>query len=916
MTELKGAASAGGRVGVWIALALVAAALALAGLAPNALSQSSEELPYEPDQILVKPKAGATEEDLMQVEGINGPAGEETIPGTSIEVAEVPEGRSVGETLDLYRASPDVESAEPDTKMYLEQSTVPILPDDPDFGLQHGLHNTGETGGAPDADIDAPEAWSVTAGSPQAVVAVIDQGVNIDHPDLDGNVWTNPDEVSDNGVDDDNNGYVDDVHGWDFVNKDNTLYDQEDEDYEKSHGTHVAGIVAAEGNNGLGGVGVAHGARIMPLKVSSPTGISASRVIAALRYASGEGVRISNNSYGCLQSTPTSPCYNSLLAEEIRKADAAGHLFVSSSGNEAKDTDVTAHYPSGYDSPNVVSVASTDENDRLAVGSNYGAASVDLAAPGTNIWSTTPDFFFDYRSGTSMAAAHVAGAAALMESEYPDLGHTEIKDRILQSVDEKDALTGKVSSGGRLNAEGALKPQAPPPTDAVAPTVVAVSPRDGTTGAPLNASVTAEFSEAMDAATVAAGSFTLLRQGAASPVAAAVTYDATSRGATLAPASALAGSTTYTATVKGGAEGVKDPAGNALAADKTWSFTTAAPDTAAPNTTITSERGGTATEKPVTFGFSSSEPDSTFLCRIDWETTHPDLNAPLPPFEPCSSPKTYPVLGEGLHTFEVKAKDAAGNVDPTPASRTIYVDTVPPTVSAPARSFVVPSSMTEITAGYTMPVKISWTGQDQMDGMSNGVSQYELQRSVNGGAWSGDLLQQAPISPAMGAQVNYATFSHSLGTSYKYQVRAKDPSGNWGPWTEGTAFKPRATDQGAAAITYPIGAWRAVELGGAYGGLVRQASAAGAKARFTFTGRGVAWVAPKAASRGYAEVWVDGAKVATVNSYSDTHQPRQVLFQRSWGSSGTHTVEVRVLGTKNAAATGTRVDVDAFLTFE
>lgn len=925
MTELGGAASAGSRVGVWIALALVVVALVLAGLAPDALSQSSEEPPYDPNQILVKPKAGATEEDIMQVEGINGPASEEAIPGTSIQVAEIPEGSTVEETVGLYEASPDVEIATPDTKMYLEQSApspAPVFPDDPDFGLLHGLHNTGETGGTLDADIDAPEAWSVTTGAPRAVVAVVDQGVNIDHPDLDGNVWTNPDEVPDNGVDDDNNGYVDDVHGWDFVNKDNTLYDQEDEDYEKSHGTHVAGIVAAEGNNGLGGVGVAHGARIMPLKVSSPTGISASRVIAALRYASGEGVRISNNSYGCLQSTPTSPCYNSLLAEEIRKADAAGHLFVSSSGNEAKDTDVTAHYPSGYDSPNVVSVASTDENDRLGVGSNYGAASVDLAAPGTNIWSTTPDFFFDYRSGTSMAAAHVAGVAALVKSQSPDLGHLQVKERILQGADEKDALKGRTASGGRLNAAGALGILGPQPPDADAPTVIAVSPPEegeGSAAVSPGANVEATFSEAMDPGTVNGETFwlSLWDGGYPKSVPATVRYDATTRKAVLDPEADLKPEPAYyTATVLGDANGVKDLAGNALVADKTWSFTTAAPDTAAPNTTITSERGGTAAEKPVTFGFSSSEPDSTFLCRIDWETTHPDLNAPLPPFEPCSSPKTYPVLGEGLHTFEVKAKDAAGNIDPTPASRTIYVDTVPPTASAPARSFVVPSSMTEITAGYTMPVKISWTGQDQMDGMSNGVSQYELQRSVNGGAWSGDLLQQAPISPAMGAQVNYATFSHALSTSYKFRVRAKDATGNWGPWTEGTAFTPRATDQGAAAITYPTGAWSTVEFTGAYGGLVRHASAAGAKARFTFTGRGVAWVAPKAASRGYAEVWVDGAKVATVNSYSDTHQRRQVLFQRSWGSSGTHTVEVRVLGTKNAAATGTRVDVDAFLTFE
>lgn len=670
------------------ALVAVATALLLClGVGQQiAFSQTAEEpAPYDPGQVLVKPKAGATEEDLMQVEGINGPADEQEIPGTSIRIAEVPEGSTVEETIDLYESSPDVETAVPDTRMYLEQSApgpAPVFPDDPDFGLLHGLHNTGETGGTPDADIDAPEAWSVTTGSPEAVVAVIDQGVNIDHPDLDGNVWTNPDEIPDNGVDDDKNGYVDDVHGWDFVNGDNTLYDQEDEDYEKTHGTHVAGIVAAEGGNGLGGVGVAHGARIMPLKVSSPTGISASRVIAALRYASGEGVRISNNSYGCLQSTPTSPCYNALLAEEIRKADAAGHLFVASSGNEAKDTDVTAHYPSGYDSPNVVSVAATDENDDLGAGSNYGAGSVDLAAPGTNIWSTTPDFFFDYKSGTSMAAAHVAGVAALVESEYPDLSHLEVKERILQGVDKQDALTDRTVTGGRLNAAAAVGYE---PPDATPPTITTLVPQDGSTGVRPDAIVEVGFSEAMDAATVNGGTFTLYRQGSSAAVAASVSYDASTRRAALRPSANLASAATYTATIKGGASGAKDLAGNALGADRVWSFTTA--DTEPPDTTILSGPTGTINTNAARFEFSSTETGGSFECSLDGA-----------PFSGCGSPKSYSSLAAGSHTFKVRATDAAGNTDATPAVRSFSVssDTVAPTVTS-----VAPYNGQGVAPGYS-----------------------------------------------------------------------------------------------------------------------------------------------------------------------------------------------------------------------
>ena len=305
-----------------------------------------------------------------------------------------------------------------------------------------GLHNTGQTGGTSDADIDAPEAWDISTGSVSVVIAVVDSGVDYTHPDLDANIWVNTGETScTDGIDNDGNGYIDDCRGWDFVNNDNNPMDDND------HGTHVSGTIAAEGNNGIGVTGVNWTAKIMPLKFLNKKGSGTTAdAIEAILYANANGAHVINNSWG-------GGAFSQALKDAI---DASPAVVVCAAGNDGVDNDATPHYPSSYTSVNLLSVAATDDTDILATFSNYGVTSVDLGAPGVSIYSTIPKGTYASYSGTSMASPHVSGVAGLVKALNPGFTNLDIKNSILNSVDPKSSLSGKVATGGRLNAYNAL----------------------------------------------------------------------------------------------------------------------------------------------------------------------------------------------------------------------------------------------------------------------------------------------------------------------------------------------------------------------------------------------------------------------------------------------------------------------------
>jgi len=439
----------------YIGLLAVASVALLVGLvtpqerAPSEPKPDSNAAAFAPGRILVKIKDNAPADAIVSVNRRNDARLEERIPHSRVSVIDLPKDLSVAEAIERYEASPEVEYAEPDYK--ISPAVNAPTPNDPNFPKMYDLYNREQYSGSFDADIDAPEAWNVTTGSADTVVAVIDTGVDINHPDLRNNIWTNPGEIPGNGIDDDGNTYVDDVHGWDFFNKDASVYDAADGD---THGTHVAGTIAAEGDNGIGVTGVNWQAKVMPLKFIGPETGYTSDAVKALNYAVDKGAKISNNSWG-------GGGYSQTLLDAINKADAKGHLFVAAAGNGGSDgvgddNDSTPFYPASYDSANIISVAATDHNDALTGFSNYGATSVDLAAPGKYILSTLPGNKYGYGNGTSMATPHVAGAAALIKSQSPQLSDETIKARILESVDKKSSLSGKVLTGGRLNAAKGL----------------------------------------------------------------------------------------------------------------------------------------------------------------------------------------------------------------------------------------------------------------------------------------------------------------------------------------------------------------------------------------------------------------------------------------------------------------------------
>ncbi len=439
---------------------------------PTYAAENQREFAY--DKLIVKLEDNATSTDLERINEQNGASTEEDLPRSQINVVDLPSDLPVRAAERLYEASLDVEFAEPDFILKPSQTTSA---NDPNYPRLYGLNNTGQNGGTADADVDAPEAWSATTGDPGTVVAVIDQGVDTSHPDLRNNIWTNLDEVPNNGLDDDRNGYVDDVNGWDFVNNDATVYDPDPvSGAGDEHGTHVAGTITAEGNNSLGVVGVNWRTRIMPLKFLGPDGGNTSDAIKAINYAVAEGARISNNSWG-------GGGFSQALLDTIKTADASGHLFVAAAGNGGADgvgddNDVTPQYPSSYNSPNIISVAATNSQDALAAFSNYGATSVDVAAPGVGILSTVPKNAYSSYSGTSMATPHISGIAALLKSRSPELDDAQLKDRILRYAEKKTNIEGKTATGGRANAYQALTATAstPPPAPAPAPPAPAPAP--------------------------------------------------------------------------------------------------------------------------------------------------------------------------------------------------------------------------------------------------------------------------------------------------------------------------------------------------------------------------------------------------------------------------------------------------------
>jgi serine protease len=441
-------------------------AMAIAGAMALTVSpvMAKNTVTYETDNILVVYKDNVTNYERSSAQRLVGGTLRDLnrdgvddkfkhVMGGKLAQISLRKGADIHAAIKMISKHPAVKYAEPN---YIVRAIG--VPDDPNFVSLWGMHNTGQSGGTADADIDAVEAWDITTGSSSVIVGVIDTGVDYNHPDLQANIWTNPGEIAGDGIDNDGNGVIDDIHGY------NANANNGDPMDGNGHGTHVSGTIGAKGNNGVGVVGVNWDVTIIGCQFLDASGSgSTAGAIACIDYMTnlkqnhGVDVKATNNSWG-------GGGFSQALKDSIDTAGDAGILFLAAAGNGASDNDVTASYPASYESDAVMAIASTDRNDNMSGFSQWGLTSVDMGAPGSAILSTVPGGGYDTFSGTSMATPHVTGAAALVWSLNPDLSPVEMKELLMISGDANAALTGKTVSGTRLNVANALDQANPAPS--------------------------------------------------------------------------------------------------------------------------------------------------------------------------------------------------------------------------------------------------------------------------------------------------------------------------------------------------------------------------------------------------------------------------------------------------------------------
>jgi len=721
--------------------AVVAAAFVLVAVSAWA------EPKFVEGQILVKPKAGATEKVKAAHKQFGGEVVETFKNLGDIQVVRIPKGKTVAEAVAHYKKLADVEFAEPD---YIV--SINLTPNDPKFtdGTLWGMHNTGQSGGTADADIDAPEAWNTRTDASSTIVAVIDTGVRYTHEDLAGNMWKNPGETgldangndkATNGIDDDGNGLVDDVYGAKYVG----VQISGDPNDDNGHGSHVSGTIGGFGNNGKGVVGVCWRVKIMALKFLNSAGSgSSSDAIKCINYAIAKGAHVLSNSWG-------GGGYSTSLYNAINSARNAGIIFVAAAGNNGANNDATPFYPASYNLDNIISVAATDRNDALASFSNYGATSVDIGAPGVSIYSTvrTSDTAYATYSGTSMACPHVAGAVALVKAEFPTLTYSQLRSRILTNVDVIASLTGKCVSNGRLNLHKALTAGTTPPPPPN-PAQIAVSPASRNFGdvevgssSDLTFTVSNTGSETLSGSASVPAPFSIV---GGSP------YNISGGGNTAVTvrfAPGAVGNYNETVTFTGG---------GGTTASVSGTGTEPPPVDNPPTVTISSPANGASylTTDVVTFtGSAGDDEDGDLTANIVWTSSVDGVIGNGGSFSDT--------LSEGTHVITASVTDSASQTT---------VATVTITVAAPLTPPVAPTDLAARATGRN--IQLTWTHT------GNNEAGFTIERKTGGGTF-------APIATVGANTTSYTDSNLAKRTTYTYRMRAFNDAGNSGYSNEASA---------------------------------------------------------------------------------------------------------------------------------
>jgi len=438
---------------IFSGVASIAALLALSSPAAAAPPGSNDPARAVPREVLVGFEDRSSQEARQDVAAQVGATSRETLARgvgeqAPVELLDLPPGWSNSRAIDRLEQDAAVAFAEPNWRYQTQATTI-----DPYYanGSLWGMYGD-QTSPANQFGSQAGEAWAAGyTGGKGVYVGVIDEGIQFTHPELDANVWTNPFDPVD-GTDNDGNGYVDDIHGWDFVGNNNTIYDGGTKGRLDNHGTHVTGTIGAE-SNGSGVVGVNWNVTYVSGKFLGRSGGTTANAVRAVDYmtalkASGLNIVATNNSWG-------GGGYSQALYDAISRANVKNVLFVAAAGNAGANNDLTPSYPASYDLPNVIAVAAIDKAGALPSFSNYGQTSVDLGAPGVGVWSTTAFNTYSSYSGTSMATPHVTGAAALYASTHLGATALQTKNAILSSAVPTSSLATKTVTGGRLDASAA-----------------------------------------------------------------------------------------------------------------------------------------------------------------------------------------------------------------------------------------------------------------------------------------------------------------------------------------------------------------------------------------------------------------------------------------------------------------------------
>ncbi|MCY3414126.1 MAG: S8 family serine peptidase [Candidatus Heimdallarchaeota archaeon] len=624
---------------------------------------------------------------------------------------------------------------------YNEQYTIEAIPNDASYSQLWGMDK-----------IQAPEAWDIRTDASSVVVAVIDTGVQLSHPDLTANKWVNPGEIAGNGIDDDNNGFVDDINGWDFANNDASYYDGTSDD----HGTHVAGTIGGVGNNGMGVAGVSWNVKLMALKFLSSTGGSTADAISAIEYATMMGADIISASWG-------GGGFDQALKDAI---DAFPGLFVAAAGNDGTNNDATAHYPSSYTSSNLIAVASTDSADGMSSFSNYGATSVDIAAPGSSIYSTWPSNTYNTISGTSMATPHVSGAAALVLANEPSLSPEQLKAKLMDNADLISSQSGRTVSEGRLNVYRALTGAAPPPPP---PTTTETFTGSVSSSSPnvvhyFNVDNTGDISATLSWGTSADVDMYLYsptQDTSSSSVYMARAYT-TSNPENLAAATSAIGTHAIRVNLYSGVT-------TSYTLEVTYPGTSTGGDTEAPSQ-VTGLSAGATSNSQIALSWSSAS-DNVGVTGYNIYRNGGFLTSTT-----GTSYTDSGLTGSTTYSYQVSAYDAAGN-EGTKSSTASATTSADPDTTAPSQV----TGLTATSAGLDQ-INLAWNAASD----NIGVTGYRIYR---GGSF---------LTSVTGT--SYADTGLTEGTTYTYTVAAYDAAGNLGSQSSSAS----ATTDSSTPPTGPI----------------------------------------------------------------------------------------------------------------